>query len=123
MVSRVAVTALFFANGFGFGTFVAHLPLFKARLALSDGLLGLALLGAAVASLCSMPLVGLAIARYGSRRICSGVALGACVSVVLPFFAPAYAAFVLAVVTIGAIYSGFDVAINAQAVVVEAATA
>ncbi len=118
--SRIAVAALFFANGFGYGSFVAHLPLFKARLALSDGLLGLALLAAAVASLVSMPLTGLAIARFGSARIGVVVALAACASLILPFVAPHYVAFVIAAVSIGAVYSAFDVAINAQAVAVEA---
>jgi fucose permease len=115
------VLALFFVNGFGFGAWVAHLPLFKARLALSDGQLGLALLGAAVASLVSMPLVGACIARFGSRHVCAVTSVAACVALVPPFYAPTYAAFVIAAIAIGAVYSGFDVTINAQAVAVEAA--
>ena len=113
--------ALFFVNGFGFGAWVAHLPLFKSRLAISDGQLGLALLGAAIASLLCMPLVGSCIARFGSRQVCRVTAIAACLALVAPFYAPSYAAFVVAAIVIGAAYSSFDVTINAQAVAVEAA--
>ena len=115
--------ALFFVNGFGFGTWVAHLPLFKARLGLSDGLLGVALLALAIASIVSMPLVGMLIARIGSRRVCVATAYAGSLVLVLPFLAPSYASFCFAAVAIGAVYSGFDVSINAQAVAVEAAVA
>ncbi len=108
-------------NGFGFGAWVAHLPLFKSRLAISDGQLGLALLGAAIASLLCMPLVGSCIARFGSRHVCRITAVAACAALVAPFYAPSYAAFAVAAIVIGAAYSGFDVTINAQAVAVEAA--
>ena len=115
--------ALFFVNGFGFGAWVAHLPLFKARLAISDGQVGLALLGAAVASLVSMPLVGSSIARFGSRHVCWVTSTAACAALVLPFYATSYVPFVAAAIVIGAAYSAFDVTINAQAVAVEAAAA
>jgi MFS family permease len=122
-VSRIAVTLLFFVNGFGFGTWVAHLPLFKSRLGLSDGLLGIALLGAALASLVFLPLAGVLIARVGSRVVCAASGVAACLALAAPFFAPNYLALVAAAVTIGGAFSVFDVAINAQAVAVEAALA
>ncbi len=114
--ARVAIAALFFVNGFGYGVWVAHIPLFKARLGVTDGPLGFALLGAAAASLVTMPLVGAAIGRRGSRGICATAALAACLSLVLPFLAPTYLAFVFACIAIGTAYSAFDVAMNAQAV-------
>jgi hypothetical protein len=51
------------------------------------------------------------------------MALAGSLALALPFFAPTYGAFVAAAVAIGALYSGFDVTINAQAVAVEAALA
>ena len=117
------MTALFFANGFGYGTWVAHLPLFKSRLGLSDGLLGLALLGASLASLVAMPFVGGLIARYGSRGAATAASIAASVLLGLPFFATTTFAFVLAAIAIGATYSAMDVSMNAQAVAVEARSA
>jgi MFS family permease len=120
--SRGAVTALFFANGFGYGGWVAHLPAFKQRLNLSDGLLGLALLFIASAALVALPLTGAWIERHGSRGVAATSGLVASASLVLPFFATNYLAFVLAGVVLGAAYSAMDVSMNAQGVVVERAT-
>ena len=117
------MTALFFANGFGYGTWVAHLPLFKARLGLSDGLLGLALLGASLASLVAMPFVGTVIARYGSRGAATAASIAASALLVVPFLASSPFAFALAAIAIGAAYSAMDVSMNAQAVAVEARAA
>lgn len=117
---RAAVTALFFANGFGFGAWVAHLPLFKTRLGLSDGVLGSALFCASLASLVAMPLLGTLIARYGSRGAATGASIAASVLLVLPFLAASLLEFVFAAIAIGAAYSAMDVAMNAQAVALEA---
>ncbi len=116
---RPAITLLFSANGFGFGAWVAHMPAFKAALELSDGTLGLALLGAALASLVAMPLAGAAIARRGSRGVALASGIAASLSLALPFLAQTYAVFVAAAIVIGAAYSTFDVAMNAQAVACE----
>ncbi len=110
---------MFFANGFGYGAWIAHLPVFKAHLALSDGAIGLSLLGGSCASLVTMPLVGRAIGRTGSRPVCIAASLCAGASLVLPFFAPNALAFAVAIVVIGSAYSAFDVAINAQAVALQ----
>jgi len=115
------VTALFFANGFGYGSWIAHLPAFKARLGLSDGQLGLAIMAIALASLVAMPLAGIWIARRGSRGIAVVTGLAASASLVLPFLAPHYLEFVLAGIVLGAAYSTMDVSMNAQGVVVERA--
>ena len=113
------MTALFFANGFGYGAWVAHLPLFKARLGLSDGLLGTALLCGGIASLLTMPVVGASIARFGSRGAATFASLGASALLVLPFLATSAPGFVVAVVILSSLYSAMDVSMNAQAVAVE----
>ncbi len=118
-IARSAVGAVFFANGFGYGAWIAHLPLFKTHLALSDGAIGLSLLGGSCASLVTMPLIGRSIGRIGSRSICIAASLCAGATLVLPFFAPNGIAFAVAIVVIGATYSAFDVAINAQAVALQ----
>lgn len=116
---RVAVALLFFINGFTYGTWVAHLPLLKARLALSDGALGIALLAAAVASLITLPLAGRWIAQRGSHGISIVASLAAMPTLVLPYIAPTYVTLLLATFALGVAYSAMDVAMNAQAVLVE----
>lgn len=116
---RVGVSVLFFANGFAFGTWVAHLPLFKSRLALSDGALGFALLAASAASLVAMPLVGALVARVGSRWPCGAASVLATAALGLPFLATSYPAFAACAALLGAVFSSMDVTMNAQAVAVE----
>jgi len=120
---RVAVSALFFVNGFTYGTWVAHLPLLKSGLSLSDGALGIALLFAALASLVTLPLAGAWIARYGSRGIGAVASLAAIATLVLPYLAPSYALLLGATFVLGVAYSAMDVSMNAQAILIERATA
>lgn len=121
--ARVAVVAVFAANGALFGNWAVRIPAVKADLALSEAALGAALLVPAVGALVSMPLAGAFCARAGSRRatVVTGVAfflvpglLGVAPS--LPWLVPALLVFGLG-------YGGLDVAMNAQAVTVERAAA
>ena len=67
--ARVGVAAVFFLNGFGYGSWVPRIAEIQAKLGLSEGQLGLALLMAAVGALLAMPLAGAAAHRYGSRAV------------------------------------------------------
>jgi len=118
-VPRLAVLVVFFTNGLVIGTWVVRIPAIKERLGLSDGLLGVALLGAAVGALVAMPLVGALVSRFGSRRVVGTAALALSVSLVTPALAPSLLFLVLALVMLGAANGGLDVAMNAQAVAVE----
>lgn len=118
---RGAVAILFFVNGWTYGTWVAQLPLLKARLSLGDGALGIALLFAAIASLATLPIAGSWIARRGSRGIAVLASLAAIPTLVLPYVAPTYPTLLAATFVLGVGYSAMDVAMNAQAVLVEAA--
>jgi MFS family permease len=117
--ARLAVLAIFFLNGFGFASWVVRIPAIQEKLALSEGLLGLALLGLAIGSLVSMPLAGWLVSRLGSRPVVGVTAL--LVSLVLvplalvPNLALLFAALVMAGIAVGAL----DVSMNAQAVAVE----
>jgi MFS family permease len=117
--SRLAVLAVFFVNGVVIGSWVVRIPAIKERLGLGDGLLGVALLGAAVGALVAMPLVGALVSRFGSRRIVGTTALALSVSLLMPALAPSLLLLVPAVVVLGAANGGLDVAMNAQAVAVE----
>src|SRR5215216_2564336 len=118
-VPRLAVLGVFFANGVVIGTWVVRIPAVQQRLGLGEGLLGGALLGAAVGALVAMPLVGALVSRFGSRRVVGTTALLLSLSLVLPALAPNLILLVPALAMIGATNGGLDVSMNAQAVAVE----
>ncbi|HVF02270.1 MAG TPA: MFS transporter [Rubrobacteraceae bacterium] len=67
--ARLGVAAIFFLNGFGFASWVVRIPAVQEKLALSEGLLRIALLGATVGLLISTPLAGWLVSRLGSRPV------------------------------------------------------
>jgi len=117
--SRLAVLGVFFVNGVVIGTWVVRIPAIKERLGLGEGLLGLALLGAAGGALVAMPLVGALVSRFGSRRVVGTAALVLSFSLLMPALAPSLLFLVSALVVVGAANGGLDVSMNAQAVAVE----
>jgi len=116
---RFAVLGVFFVNGVVIGTWVVRIPAIQRGLDLSEGQLGLALLGAAVGALVAMPLVGALVSRFGSRRVVGTTAMLLSLSLVLPALAPSMILLVPALAMIGAANGGLDVSMNAQAVAVE----
>ena len=117
--ARLAVLSVFFVNGLAIGTWVVRIPAIKEKLGLGEGLLGVALLGAAAGALVAMPIVGALVSRFGSRRVVGTFALLLSASLFLPALAPSLLLLVPAVVVLGAANGGLDVAMNAQAVAVE----
>ena len=117
--SRLAVSALFFINGFVAGSWAPKIPEFKLRLGLDESGLGLMIVAFGIGSLIAMPLVGAAIAREGSRRIV--LAGGFLLSFVLLFLtlSPTIPVAALVITLVGASLGGMDVAMNANAVSVE----
>ena len=121
--SQWAVAWLFMALGFSYGTWTSRLPAIKANLGLSTSQVSAVLLCAALGAIFSFPVTAAALLRFGSRGTCllSGalLALGLFVFGVAPNWLCACAVFVL----YGVIASTLDVAMNAQGVEVERATA
>ncbi|GAC1524490.1 MAG: hypothetical protein NVS2B3_19850 [Vulcanimicrobiaceae bacterium] len=78
------------------------------------------MLFAALASLVTLPLAGRWIASRGSRAIAAVSSCAAVASLVLPYVAPDYRTLLVATFLLGVAYSAMDVAMNAQAVLVEA---
>lgn len=103
------------------GSWTPHIPLVKDRIGLNEGTLGLALLGAPIGSVLAMLAVGTLIARLGSRRATLVVLVG--YGLVAPLLGLAHSALALflALLALGAFQGSLDVAMNAQAVTVEAA--
>jgi hypothetical protein len=76
---RTAVTAVFVAHGLLFASWTAHIPHVMRHLGLTDGTLGIALLGAPAGSVTAMLLASYLIPRLGSRRVVPAALVGYCV--------------------------------------------
>jgi predicted MFS family arabinose efflux permease len=117
----VAVLAAFLGNGAVVAGWVPQIPTLKARLALSDGELGLSLFGSAAGGILALPLAAWAAGRVGSRAVTFSTGFLYCLLLpLLPQTGSWWSASLL-LVLFGACHGGMDVAMNAQAVAVEAA--
>lgn len=117
--ARRAVLAIFGINGFALSSWFPHIPAVQRKLDLSDGTLGLALLGTTVGALVAATASGWVIARVGSRRATRASVLALCAALPLPGLAPDLPLLVLSLVLLGASNGVLDVAMNTQAVAVE----
>lgn len=116
---RAAVSALFFVNGYVVGNWAPKIPSFKADLGIDEAVLGLMILAFGIGSLVTMPLVGMGIARVGSRRLAIGLAAALAPMLLALTVAPGPWAAAAVLVVLGGLVGGMDVAMNANAVSVE----
>ena len=118
-ISRFAISAIFFVNGFILASWVARIPAISGRLELNSAQLGIALLGMAVGALLAFPVTGYLIARFGSARVTT--AFGVSLMLTLPLLAlsPSLPLLFFSLLLFGASNGGMDVAMNAQGVEVE----
>jgi predicted MFS family arabinose efflux permease len=114
---------MFFICGTATSSWAPMVPFAKERLGLDEGALGFILLALGGGSTVAMPLAGMAIHYWGSRRVVICMALGTCAA--LPFLAVAPSPLLLAVTlfAFGAALGAMDVAMNAQAIAVQHAMA
>jgi predicted MFS family arabinose efflux permease len=119
-VARLAVIAFFLAQGIVIGCWVSQIPIIKERFHLDDAVLGLTLLAVAVGSVSSLLSTSFLIARFGSQRVTWVMTLLLGATLPLIGIVAAYPALVGLLVLFGAFASAMDVAMNAQAVGVEA---
>ncbi|SEL46151.1 Predicted arabinose efflux permease, MFS family [Stigmatella aurantiaca] len=116
--ARRSIATIFFVNGFVFASWVPHIPTVQARLGIGPGMLGLALLSCAAGALVAMPLAGILIARWGSRKVTLGSALPFCLMAVLPVQSSRLSLLILALFAFGAVNGTMNVAMNAHGVTV-----
>lgn len=119
VAARAAVLGIFSVNGFVLANWFVRIPAIQQKLSLSEGMLGLALLAAALGALVCMPITGALTSRYGSRRVVGVTALALSFAVVLPALAPSLLWLIPALAVIGAANGSLDVSMNSQAVAVE----
>lgn len=127
--ARWVISAIFLANGMGYGLWAAHMPVLRDALGLGEAALSLILMLVAVGALLGMPVAGWLGGRIGTHRATRLFLPAALGSVALPILLAGFlpeTAPRLSLVVIGAILFGLgngalDVAMNAQASTVEKA--
>ncbi len=118
-ISRWAVSAFFFTNGFLYAAYVSRIPDIQEHFSLDYRGIGIILLSGAVGSLLAMPFTGALIARWQSKRVTTLAAFGFCFSVSLFMFSPGVVELGCLFFLKGVLVGITDVAMNAQAVIVE----
>jgi MFS family permease len=117
--ARFAVAAIFLINGTLLANWIARIPDVKAALNLNESRLGLALLCMAAGALVAQIASGWLIGRLGSRAVTVATALLFCLAAFLPGQATSFPVLMGALFLFGAFNGGLDVAMNAQAALVE----
>jgi predicted MFS family arabinose efflux permease len=110
---------LFLVHGLVISTWISRIPAVQSSLRLNNFELGLALLAAAVGALCSIPVTGFLVGRFGSKRVSVSVSTIFSLSLLLPATAVNGVTLGLALYIFGAAAAAMDVAMNSQAVEVE----
>ena len=87
-LARWSTSLLFFLNGTIFATWATRIPAVQAKLMLSTGELGIALLGTAFGALATMNLSGYLAARFGSRSVTEIASMSLCLMLPLLALAP-----------------------------------
>jgi MFS family permease len=116
---RLAVIAVFFVQGFLFASWTAHIPQLKQHLGLSDGRLGLVLIGAPIGSVLALVVAARLLPRVGSRSVVRLALLGYCVSGPFIGLTGSFGTFFIAFLLWGFFQGMLDVSMNTQAIAVE----
>ena len=120
--AQISTRIAFFIAGFAMAAWAPLVPLAKARAQLSEGSLGLLLLGLGAGSILAMPLAGYLCARWGCRRVIVGASVLICLMLPLLASASTLPLLIAAVLLFGAGMGAIDCAMNIQAVLVEKAS-
>ncbi|HET9486393.1 MAG TPA: MFS transporter, partial [Chryseosolibacter sp.] len=117
--NRIAVKIAFFLNGFVYANWVSRLPRIQEQYEADNGTIGLVLMAMALGAFVAMPFTGWLIIRNGSRKVTLASLIFYCVFVPFIPFMPGIVSVGLLYVVIGISTGMLDVAMNAQAVMVE----
>jgi MFS family permease len=117
--ARLAISAIFLANGTAFATWASRIPAVRTSLGLDDAQLGLVLFALAAGALTSFPLAGALCTRLGPRRVVLAVAALSCLVLPAPALADSAPWLALSLFLFGAVNGSMDVAMNAYGARVE----
>lgn len=119
-IYRIAVGTLFFLQGLCFATWASRIPSIQQQLGISESLLGVILFALPVGSMLSLVFSGKLVTKYGSKKVAVNALL--LYSLLLPLigFSQSVAVLIGSLVLFGAAGNMANIAINTQAVHVEA---
>lgn len=117
--SRWAVNSIFFTNGVLYSTYVSRIPDIQRYYQLDYQGVGFVLLTGAIGSLVAMPFTGGLIARWSSKKVTLVASFSFCLSVALFMLSPNVGILSFIFFLKGVVAGITDVAMNAQAVLVE----
>lgn len=117
--ARWAVAAMFLANGFVMGAWAPQIPLLMPRHSVTESVLGLLILVLGLGAVSAMLFAGRLISLYGGRRVLSLFSLALIPVLPMVVFSPSLWVLALFMAVFGAMAGCMDVAMNAQAVVIE----
>lgn len=113
---RWAVTALFFANGASFASVLPRLPEIKSALELTNGELGLALLGVGAGGLAGSLASRWVLPRVGARRLAVGTTVALALVLPLAGLAPTAPLLFAVLLAVGVSDALTDVAMNVSGI-------
>ncbi len=119
LLHRIAVKIAFFINGFIYANWIARLPRIQEIYDADNGTIGLVLLASSIGAVIAMPFTGWAIIKNGSKRITLLAAFLYCAIVPIIPFMPGIIPLMILFFLMGVVTGMLDVAMNAQAVMVE----
>lgn len=119
LYNRIAVKIAFFLNGFIYANWVSRLPRIQEQFQADNGTIGLVLLAMSLGAVVAMPFTGWLIIKNGSRTISLVSLIIYCAFVPFIPYMPGILSLIFLFVIIGVSTGMLDVAMNAQAVMVE----
>ena len=112
---------LFLVHGLVVSTWISRIPAIQSALGLNNFVLGVTLLSSAIGALCSIPVAGMLVGRFGSKKVSIVASTGFALSLVLPALATNGIGLAVALYVYGAFAAAMGVGMNSQAVEVEKA--
>lgn len=119
-VYRIAVGSLFFMLGLCFATWASRIPSIQQQLHLSDAALGVVLFALPVGSLLALPFSGWIVTKFGSKRVVTNAIILYSIFLVGLGFSKTLPQLIATLVLFGAAGNVTNIAVNTQAVGVEA---
>jgi predicted MFS family arabinose efflux permease len=117
--NRIAVSVVFAVHGAVTGSFATRVPWLADHVGVNTAGLGVALLFPAIGAMLTMSLAGRLVHRYNARTVTRVLLALWCGALVLPALAPNLSVLCGAMLIYGAASGMADVAMNAEAVVIE----
>lgn len=117
---RVAVGALFFLQGLCFASWASRIPSIQQALSLSETQLGIVLFALPVGSMLSLPFSGWLVQKWGSKKVAANAIILYSLLLVMLGLSQSLVSLVAVLVLYGAAGNLANIAINTQAVGVEA---